>query len=58
MTHDLNKQKPPRNFFAEWNQREQVELEQSVSLLAILKDVSGLNGLKAFQPKASSRQSR
>jgi len=41
----------PRNFFAEWNRREQKQHEESVSLLAMLKDVSGLTGLKVIQSK-------
>lgn len=44
MTDNSNKE--PRNFFAEWNAREQMKQEETTSFLDVLKDVSSFGFAK------------
>ena len=58
MTHDIPKNKIPRNFFADWTQREREQHAASASMLSVLKDASALAGLLAFQSKPARPQDR
>lgn len=49
MTDNLDKE--PRNFFAEWNEREQIKQTETTSFLGALKDVSSFGFAKNLASK-------